>query len=428
MIHKVLEELFDILMFFVGVFGILIFCLLYWKNAFQIRYAEVILQEFLGQIAITGKMTKDDYERIQRNLYEIDEKYDLTMQTFQYQEQPVYSLITKEKLSTYFQERNIVKSYLFKEYIPPLLPELNDELKLQTETNASVLAAEEGQGYLPLPVENKEIMVTVVRPRQEVYENEKLITVCKVISSGTSYYVEAGEIVAKESGNVNLNVQMNGAVYQVPIQVICHPRTIQCGNGHTINNDEGIIEEIKQTGIIPCPYCKILPEKIFCGVPDLHIKTGTELTEENIRAEVVYQDGSIGYITPEMQEWQDDYDKNFCGKQSVTIRYRNAETHLMVISENDSCLQCGKECNDRCSEDYLDYPYCLDCLSEMYLFTGQVKAEESIITGKELLFLLDTEHEVIFKRGDFFVLELRKGKYKILLQKEVLIDGIKRIR
>ena len=72
MIHKALEELFDTILFFIGVFGVLIFFLGYWKNAFQIRYAEVVLRDFLGKIAITGKVIKEDYECLHRNLYEID--------------------------------------------------------------------------------------------------------------------------------------------------------------------------------------------------------------------------------------------------------------------------------------------------------------------------------------------------------------------
>lgn len=425
MIHKVLEELFDTLLFFVGVLGILIFFLLYWKSSFQIRYAEVVLQDFLGKIAVTGKVTKEDYEGLQRSLYEIDTSYELKMQWFQYEEQPVYSLISKDELSGYFKERNNIKPVVLKEYTQPLLQGPEEELKLQTETNASVLAAVQ-QDYLPLPVENKEIEISAVRPWQEVYVDEKLITVCKVISSDKSYYVEALDVIAKESGETNLDVVVEDVVYKVPVQVICHPRTVQCENGHTVLNEKEIINERKQTGKISCPYCKELPERISCGISELRLKTGEELAGSNIEIEVFYADGSTGYITPESKEWQDNYDKEFCGKQIVTIRYRNAETQIVVISENSNCNQCGKECNDRCREDYLDYPYCLDCLADLYIFTGQIQVKEKIIAGKELLSLLDKESEILFSRGDFIMLEYGKGRNKTVLQRKVTIAETKR--
>ncbi|MBQ8877759.1 MAG: bacterial Ig-like domain-containing protein [Lachnospiraceae bacterium] len=424
MIHKALEELFDTILFFIGVFGVLIFFLGYWKNAFQIRYAEEVLRDFLGKIAITGKVTKEDYEWLHRNLYEIDSKYELKMQWVSYQEQPVYSLFRKEELTEYFYGRNSVKLPLLEEYHLPLLQSPEEELQMQMETNESVLAAVE-KDYLPLPDENSELEIYAVRPLQEVYVNEKLITVCKVISSNAVYYTEAKDVVASEPGETELEVMVEGEVYKVPVQVICHPRTIQCENNHTITNEKDIIEMRKQTGTIVCPYCRVLPQEIFCETPEVTIKTGEELTGKKLRVRVVYKDGSTGYITPEAEEWQDNYDKEFCGEQMVTIRYRNAETQVAVTSQNDTCSQCGKECNDRCREDYFEYPYCLECLSQMYIFTGRVQIQENLIAGKELLSVLDTEQEVLFSRDDFVVLELKTGRSRTILQKKIAIDGRK---
>ena len=424
MVHKVLEELFDTLLFFVGAFGILIFFLVYWNNSFKIRYAEVVLQEFLEKIAFTGKITKENYEELQRNIYSIDAKYELKIQCIGYQEQPVYSLVAKDVLKERFQEKNIIKQVSLEEYEVPLLEE-TEELQLQKETNASVLAAV-NRDYISLPVENASTEIIAARPRQEVYEGEKLVTVCKVISSDYVYYIEAGEIVAKESGEIELDVTVDGVTYKVPIQVICHPRIMQCDNYHTFINDNDRIEEKKQGGSISCPYCRMLPERISCNASEISLRTGEDLTEKNIGIEVIYMDGSVGHVTSESKEWQDNYDIEFCGKQTVTIRYRNAETQLIVISENGSCHQCGKNCNDRCREDYRDYPYCLDCLAQMYVFTGQVRLEEQMLAEKELLYLLDTEQELLLSRGDFVTVELGKGRYKTILQRKVTIDGVKR--
>ena len=47
MVHKLLEELFDNLLFAAGVLGVLVFFIMYWEQSFQIRYAEVVLHDFL---------------------------------------------------------------------------------------------------------------------------------------------------------------------------------------------------------------------------------------------------------------------------------------------------------------------------------------------------------------------------------------------
>ena len=149
MIHKVLEELFDTLLFLTGVLGMLLFFFLYWNRSFQIRYAEDILQEFLGKVAVTGTVTKEDFQILQKNLYEIVPTYELDIKCFRYQEQPVYALVSQDNMHSYFQSENRIKLHDFEEYQLPVLQELQEpeKLQLQTETNASVLAAEKQEYY-----------------------------------------------------------------------------------------------------------------------------------------------------------------------------------------------------------------------------------------------------------------------------------------
>ena len=106
MVHKLLEDLLDNFLFAVGVFGVLIFFIIYWERSFQIRYAEVVIHDFLWKASVSGKVTKDDYESLHRNLYSIDPKYDLEMQWVQYLEHPEYKLFSENELKQYF--RNIM--------------------------------------------------------------------------------------------------------------------------------------------------------------------------------------------------------------------------------------------------------------------------------------------------------------------------------
>lgn len=422
MVHKLLEELFDNFLFAVGVLGVLVFFIMYWEQSFQIRYAEVVLHDFLWKVSVSGKVTKSDYEGLCRNLYSIDSQYALEMQWVQYLEHPEYKIFSENELALYFQERNKKKDILWKEYYPQVIQEKPEELILQKETNASLLAAEKKE-FLPLPMESAETVITAVRPEQEVYEGEKLITLCKVLSPNMNYYVETKDVIVTESGEINIEAVVNEIVYQIPVHVICHPRIIECNNGHAITNEKMIIESKKQTGVISCPYCRLLPEKISCEFSELSMKTGGKLTKDNIGIHVYYLDGSHAYITPESEDWQDNYDEEFCGRQLVTIRYRNAETQVLISSENGNCVQCKCQCNDRCAEDYDNYPYCLECLSRKYIFTGKVQTEERILHGKELLSILDSKQELIFARGDYIVLKYGLGRRKTIVQRKVSIDG-----
>ena len=422
MIHKLLGELFDGLLFFTGAVGVLIFFLVYWKTSINIRYAEVILQDFLWKVSVTGKITEDDYEGLQRTLDSIASKGDLKIKCIQYSEYPEYRMFTEKEMSTYFQSRNNRSSVVMEEYVLPVVHIREEDLKYQEETNDSFWAAEKME-YLSLPYEGSEVEIAAVCPEQEVYEGEKLITLCKVSSKDMNFYVEASEVIAKESGEIDLEVMIEETMYKIPIQVRCHPRTVQCNNGHTVLNDKRVIEEYKQSGTVLCTYCSMLPKKIFCEISGLNLKTGEKLTGEKIGVQVHYLDGSVEYVTPESEDWTDDYDEEFCGKQLVTIRYRNAETQIVVISENPPCIQCGNECNDRSKEDYKNYPFCIACLGKKYIFTGKVFSEEEVICENELEAAFEAEKEVVLTRGDYIVLEFDIGCYKTIVQKKILTDG-----
>ena len=132
---------------------------------------------------------------------------------------------------------------------------------------------------------------------------------------------------------------------------------------------------------------------------------------------------SCRYATPESKDWQDDFDGEYCGTQIVTIRYRDKETTIRIISENSFCEKCGEKCNDRCYEDYVKYPYCLECLSGMYVYCGQSKEEEQIVMEKELLYELDTDGEFLLNRGDFVMVTYKQGKNVTILQRNIKING-----
>lgn len=422
MIHKWLESLFDTIMYIGLTIGLLIFSVFYWRDAYQNHCAELVLEEFLYNAAVSGKMSSEELEGLFQKIQRINTAYEVELAYSSYVLNPCYAKISKEKLDEYYMRRNRRKEVLFSEFELHVEEERPELLHFQTETNASVMAAE-GE-YLPLPEDEIMLQVDAVRKQQEVYEGEELITVCRVTSESGSYYVEAGGMTVMSSGTIMLEVVVESQVLKVPIEVICYPRLVICMRGHTVVNAKEIVEQWKQSGVIKCPYCAVIPEMLNCNKEVVHKKTGMVLQQDEICLEVVYLDGHTEIIEPGHPEWQDDYDENYCGIQVVSVRYRGKEALFTVVSENKVCEKCGQECNERCFEDYMGFPYCTKCMSEVVLFTGEVHEEEEMVSWGELVAELDEEKEVTWRAGDIITVKLTKGKrVKTLLQKVVKKEG-----
>lgn len=422
MIHKTLEEWFDTMPYVAGIAGLMLFFFLYWSNAYQVRYAEVVMQDFLYETAIAGKIRQEEYEILQNRLTSVCPDTELKIMCYKYRMSPMYAIIPAEEWRREFLKNNTRNEIIFKKYEPKVIQEKAENLRYQTETNESLLAGDRGE-YLPLPSENGEISVCAVRANQEIYEDESLITLCRITTSQDVFYKEALPSVAKESGEILLELELDEKVYPVPVTVVCHPRILLCKYGHSVVNTKFVLEETKKTGNFVCPYCHLIPKTISCDVSGLKIKAGEQLTSISLGITVLFLDGHTEYITPDSEDWQDDFDMNYCGTQTVTIRFRNKEIMITIVTENPVCRNCGEQCNDRCPDDYEKNPYCTACLSEMYVDTGKWKGEEQIVLGKELVDCLNSNGEILLERGDFVVLAVEFKGNVISLQQEIKIDG-----
>ena len=421
MLHKWLEDWHDTFLYVFAVFGLLGFFLSYWTGEYQNRYAELLLQEFLSNVAVTGKITVEEYENILFNISEISPVYEVGIGCTEYEQKPVHALFSKETLSEYYLSRNVKREKEFYKYEPDVIEENPELLCLQKESNGQILASVHSQ--LPLPRESLALEIEAVKPIQRVYCGEDLITICHVVSAEGEYYAEAQPIQASSSGIVYLKLELGCEEYQVPIQVYCYPRIVYCENGHTIVNSEERLTDESNICSKQCPYCAVLPLYISCNKELLLKETGTVLTENDISISVVYMNGTVAEIFPDSLEWQDSYDENFCGMQEVSVKYRGKEDYFHVITSNTSCHNCGGQCNERCYEDYVKLPYCLDCLAERELFSGWMY-EEIICSSEELLAYLDVNVEKCFSRGALVRMYLKKKNgYVVLLQEIVKQDG-----
>ena len=423
MIRKWMEQWFDTFLLLTMLIGMLLFFMCFWRSQFQIRYAEVIAQDFLAEVSVKGKITQESVEVLGENLGKVSMDYGVILEGIRYVTEPVYAQIPKAYLSKYFAKRNLIKPVMLREYQVQIYEEPVEKLKLQKETNATILAAVNAE-YLPLPEEETVWKIEAVCPVQEVYEKEPLITLCCVISDKGIYYIEAEPVFAEKSGVVYLNLQLDEIKHQVPIEIRCYPRTIKCSNGHEVVNTETVLQEYDMTGKVSCLYCRELPKQIIINSPIVYKKTGSRLDGTDVFLSVEYMDGQTAVITPDSKDWQDSYDKNYCGIQQIEINYRGKETRLTVVSENAGCMQCGADCNDRSYEDYLRFPYCVSCLEKQSLFTCEFYEAEQKLSQDEIFHELEQKKEVYFSAGDFIVVKLvNRNRCVSLLQKNIRRAG-----
>ena len=71
MLHKVFEEWFDTILFVSIVMGLTIFFCVYWRNEYLFCHAKLVLQEFADKTAISGKITDDEYVKLNKDLQKL---------------------------------------------------------------------------------------------------------------------------------------------------------------------------------------------------------------------------------------------------------------------------------------------------------------------------------------------------------------------
>ena len=419
---ELLEEWFDTILYLVLLFGASLFFACFWSEQIQNECAETVVQEFLTEASIDGKITAENYQKMVRSFRKMYPDCEVDVKLEHNELQPVYAVFSKEEIAEYYLKRNVKKEKKVSAPEISIIEQNPEELVFQSETNATIMAAKH-QNYIPLPQEESTPEIKAVRPFQEVYTGEELITLCCISNSVGNYYAEAEMTTAEHSGVMYLKLMLNGQSYEIPVEVKCHPRIVLCENGHEVVNTKEIISYFQTWESVLCPYCAFLPKNIICNSPVIYRKTGSSPTDD-IWIEVEYLNGETCKVTPESEEWMDTYDENYCGIQQVEISYRGVRTYVTIVSENDVCKQCKGACNDRCNEDYRAFPYCSMCMSKIPLFTGKTYEEEQKMENSELITYLETMGEILMEKGDTIIFYATADrKYLMLQQKKVLRAG-----
>ncbi len=420
MIRTWLEEWFDTLLMLFFLFSSLVFSFYFWKEQYHFRCTEIVIKEFLNNCCMEGKVSIGDIDILLNQIRKIDSTYHVELIYTGTKLEPCYAQIPKEQLDSYYFQRNIRKEIVLVAQEFDVLEE-KIEYNLQEETNASILAAGKGQ-YLPLPKEEIEFSLIAVRPEQKVYQGEALITLCLVNSADGNYYVEAEPVIATHSGMISMVVNIHGEKKYVNVSVISYPRELSCEKGHIFPNTKERIQKEELTGEkSSCPICAKLPQKIKSNQTTVVLTTGESLSKSSLFLEVTYLDGHVEKVFPSMQGWQDNYDSNFCGIQTITIQYGQLQETVVVISEGAVCMQCGNRCTGKMYEDYKLFPYCTNCMAESLLFTGEVYKEEVRMSLRELVSFLEEKKEMFLEEGERIMIGVKKeGDYVSMIEKTVM--------
>lgn len=184
------------------------------------------------------------------------------------------------------------------------------------------------------------------------------------------------------------------------IKVMVRYPTKTCGNGHLYYLVSG--------DATPCPYCKAYPKTLtVLGAAEepFHTIKGTTLTQNGISLKVTYYDGRVEILT---SGWQDNFDMNYIGEQTVTITYLGATTTLKVYNDRVKvpCSVCGYEY--ALYPDNTD-PGCPKCLAAIPVFTGNVlRYSENVSYGEILDELYHGDGIYYFSRGDRLEMQIWK--------------------
>lgn len=410
---KVLERMQVVLIFFVA--SAIVLLLL--NEDVKDRRVSVMADEFIMEATKDGCLTREEYLIFIDSVAKLDDSFEVELTRKTYITEPYYELAVESKLQDYFRGRNVRRSvYLPVETVEFEEPDVNT-LVLQTETNASVLADLVGvTGYVPLPKDSEEAGVPVegvvyeaVRPVQECYAGEKLVTVVKVEEAGNIYYMECDAEVAPSSSS-DVMLKRLGMPIGVTINVVVFPRTYTCANMHTIALTRERIDLNKATSTYgTCPNCVVEPADIVPSVDTVTKVVGTPWSELGLTFVVVYKDGHSVPLAYNEDGFYWDYDRNYAGQQVVTVSYKGlVEECFNVKLTARECTVCGSLCMNRANSDYMRFSYCDACLVGSPFYFGETYVREEVVHNGGIVNVLDAEGVYYFNRGDYVKVELSR--------------------
>lgn len=378
---------------------------------------DTLEKEFIQDATKDGVLTENEYLIFADAIARLG-GYDIILEHTSYVKEVSYEISTEEKLEEYFRGRNI----LTQNYVPVYPVELQavdpEHLVLQKETNASVFSALESGGYIPLPDDEATNVLTYesVRPVQECYSGETLVTVVKVSDNGWYYYVEADPLLVTGTGTSVVTLSIAGEPISATVSVSVYPKTYICTNGHEMAFTEEKLVHWKATGDYgACESCASVPTMIKADRPLVTAEVGTEWSALPVSLSVLFLDGHEENLLLEDSELFVNYDKNYCGTQNVTVSYKGAVSQCFeVFLHGKRCAVCGGICEERSLVDYQRFNYCNQCLAGTPFYFGDTYTQKYEMSNDDIIDRLTDQGMYYFERGDYFTVSVYYMEKSIL--------------
>lgn len=422
------EDFFDNILLVITLFFSVIFIALIWREESQNRYMEYVINDFGEQISEKGVLSLTEYEALLEHLGKSQNGFKVELRYENSSKIPYYGYYSSERLETYFAKRNKRKHMEIETYQKK--SELNQDdvlnIRLQTKTQGEILA------NLMLEVVtdavNKEKEVTAVFPQQRVYVGESLITICRVEENGASYYIAADDICASHEGRSRIELTRKGEKTGAFVDVFAYEKLWKCEQGHySIQTLERILYEEKNGEAAPCAVCEVTPLSLTISTPVIYLELGHSLSETEAAGVITYMSGNIKGISPDQTEWNDDFDSNFSGIQSVTVEFQGIRSkELVVITQNADCTLCGNRIDNRSLSDQIEYPLCISCMTRIPTFLGETAWENQVLLTEDILACLEGG-DFVMSRGGILEITLYTERGHTIRERVVIFSERKEV-
>ena len=291
------------------------------------------------------------------------------------------------------------------EDIPP------EDVVMQKFSNASVIASLSYQAYGERPG-CPDGGYAAVMGMQELYVGEALVTLLYAREDGISFIEHGDSMVVSVSGVYEVPVFVDGSPSGVSIHVTVWGREATCSRGHSYTATEEVIRHYEDSGEWElCPYCAFYAERIEVVPAAVDVPLGTPAEDIWASVNVTYCDGHTDTVS--LSEASADYDSNYSGVQTVTVRWHGASATFQVSSVAPLCNECASPIIGRSYADCQLYTKCSSCLSAVPMYLGNFFQTAEEHTDKEIVDALLSDGEYLFGRGDEMVIEVyhrpRKG-------------------
>lgn len=430
-LQKIIER---ILLVIVCLIGPALFFQMY-KSIQKEALAEESSRDFLESVTSSGKISDTEYMLFRDGLALLD-GFDTTLNYTTYHNEPVYQFYSATHIADYFNSRNKWDRHYYHTAEPVINDEDPGSLRMQKQTNATVLAKLMEDG---LPLGNdapRTATYTAVVPSQEIYAGEQLVTVVKVDTGDMVYYAVGGDIAPTVDGNYQIYV--NGVLTSAVVSVKAWKRQVVCPTCHnTYTCTKEVLDYYKAYHVWSrCPHCASLIKDITVDHPTTSVPIGTKEADViDISFTATYYNGRTETLA--LSDMSHNYAAGYAGAQNISVSYKgfHKDNVCTITTVCPNCAGCGAAITNRNAFDCELYPFCSTCMSIRQTYLGECVIVPETFFGEQIANQLIASGSFPMGRDDYLMLSVDHfgnrvgGRYSFLSSdKDIYFRMGKRVR